>query len=233
MRIAVLGAGGKVGREVCRLIEAAPDLTLAERIGTGAALERGVALSAARLDADVVIDFSAPEATMALLDRLRGLPAALVVGTTGFDAPQAARLRDESMRRPVLVGANFTLGFQEFRAAALALAAALPEATLTLGETYNARKKPAASGTTEGLVSDLRALAPAAAPQLDIRREGDVAGVNDLTLDLGASRIEIRLTVNDRAAYAAGAIAGARWLMRRPVGFWQPSDMLADKDPTQ
>lgn len=233
MRIAVLGAGGKVGREVCRLIEATPDLILAERIGAGAAPDGSVALTSARLDADVVIDFSAPAGTMALLDRLSGLPAALVVGTTGFDAPQHARLRDEAARRPVLVGANFTLGFQEFRAAALALAAALPGATLTLGETYNARKKPVASGTTEGLLADLRALASAAVPQLDIRREGDVAGVNDLTLELGASRIEIRLTVNDRAAYAAGAIASARWLVPQAVGFWQPADMIADKEQTQ
>lgn len=225
MRIAVLGARGKVGRALCGLIEAADDLSLVERIG--AQEGDGVApLSAASLDADMVIDFSTPVASLELLSRLAGKSLPVVVGTTGFSAGQHALLEREGQRRAIMAGANFTPGFEAFRAAGLALAAQLSGAALTLSETYHALKKPVASGTTEGLLADLRARIPDMRCAVDIRREGEVAGRNAFGFDLGESRIELQLSVRSRAAYAQGALDAARWLARKPAGFYRPADML-------
>lgn len=215
MRVAVLGAGGKVGREVVAQIAAADDLTLAKAL-FGQANEAG-------LQADVLVDFSAPAAVMDLLDRLAGKPLPLVIGTTGFSADQAARLRAEGAHRPILIGANFTLGFEAFRRAGLTLAAALPGAGLTVAETYNAQKKPAASGTTLGLVADLSAGGRDVATE--IHRIGDTPGITTLRLDLGVAEIALTLTVASRAAYAAGALAAARWLMGQPNGTYAPADI--------
>lgn len=209
MRVAVQGATGRVGRHLLDRIAAAPDLALAE--GPDAA--------------EVVIDFSAPAGTMALLDRLAGTPLPLVVGTTGFDPAQAQRLRAEGARRPLLVAANFTPGFQAFRAAARALAGALPNAGLVLAETYNAAKKPVASGTTQGLLADLAPMAAEREIALDIRREGEVAGINTLRLTLDGAEIALSLTVASRDAYAAGALEAARWLIGRKPGFYTASDI--------
>lgn len=220
MRIVVLGATGKVGRDLVAQIVAAPDLSLAEAIGSG---EGGV--SAARLDGDVLIDFSKPAATMALLDRLSDASLPLVIGTTGFAAAEAARLRAEGARRPILVAANFTFGFQPFRTATMALANALPEARVTVSETYNAAKKPVASGTTQGLVAELEALNPGRTVAAEIRREGTCPGINEIRFDLGVAAVRLELTVASRAAYAAGALAAARWLIGRPIGAYTTEDM--------
>lgn len=218
MRVVVLGAGGRVGQALVARIKAADDLTLA---GTP-----GRALAPESFNGDMVIDFSSPAGTMALLDRLGGTALPVVVGTTGFDAAQTLRLRDEGAHRPILVAANFTPGFAAFRGALLALASALPHAGLTLSETYNAAKKLQPSGTTLGLQADIAAQAPERALDLDLRREGEVAGITTLTLALDGAQIALTLSVNSRDAYAVGALDAARWLIGRAPGFYTVSDTL-------
>lgn len=217
MRIAVHGASGKVGREVVAQIEAAPDLILAETISGSYA---NAAMSV--VSAEVLIDFSTPDAVMLLLERLTGNALPLVIGTTGFTVEQAARLTTEGHNRPLLIGANFTLGFECFRNAGLMLAAALPEAELCVEETYNVAKKIAASGTTQGLVTDLSSDGRAVATK--INRVGETAGINTLHFDLGVARLSLTLDVASRAAYAVGALSAARWLLGKPNGVYAPSD---------
>ncbi len=218
MRIAVLGASGKVGREVVTQIEAAPDLRLAETI-SGANAKAAVPI----VLAEILIDFSTPDAVMVLLDRLAGSALPLVIGTTGFTAEQGARLTAEGQNRPILIGANFTLGFEAFRQAGLMLAAALPEAELCVEETYNAAKKTAASGTTQGLVAALSGNGRAVATR--INRVGETAGINSLHFNLGVARLSLTLEVASRAAYAAGALTAARWLLGKPNGVYAPADI--------
>lgn len=223
MRVAVLGASGRVGKALIARIEADEGLVLADALGSG---RDAPPLSEGRFDADVLIDFSQPAGTMALLDRLAGNPLPVVVGTTGFDAAQAARLRAEGAHRPVLVAANFTPGFAAFRNALLGLVQALPHAGLTLSETYNAAKKMHPSGTTLGLQADIATLAPDHALKLDLHREGDVAGVTTLTLALESAQIALTLKVDSRDAYAAGALDAARWLSTRPRGHYTLCDAI-------
>lgn len=219
MRIAVLGAGGKVGRELVAQINAAPDLSLAEAISG----RDGTALAASRLDADILVDFSSPSATMNLLDKVAGRALPLVIGTTGFSPDQAARLAAEGAHRPILVGANFTLGFEAFRRCGLLLASDLPLANLTVEETYAAAKKHAASGTTQGLIADLSTDGRTVATQ--INRLGDTPGINTIRLDLGVAEVVLTLTVASRAAYAAGALTAARWLCTQTKGAYAPADI--------
>lgn len=226
-RISVSGATGRVGRALLDMIAKAPDLTLAEAISARGDGGRVVPLRGAGLDgADVLVDFSTPEGTLQLLDRLGNNAMPLVIGTTGFSDQQAARLRAEGERRPMLVGANFTKGFEDFAAAARALATALPGSAVTVGEIYNEKKKPAASGTTLRLSRELGA-ACGHDIATDIQRIGDTPGVNTVTVDYGVATIRLELSVRSREAYAAGSLDAARWLVDRPNGFYEPKDMIS------
>ncbi|MCE5974973.1 hypothetical protein LZA78_15935 [Sinirhodobacter sp. WL0062] len=218
MRIVVHGANGKVGQELLAQIDEAPDIALGEAIGGRSDLP------SARFAGDLVVDFSAPTGTLALLESLRGTELPLVIGTTGFDDSVRAQIEAEAQRRPILIAANFTLGFEPFRHAAIQLARALPQARIIVGEVYKADKKPAASGTTQQLVADLST--PGHTPDTEIGRVGDTPGINTVTLDLGVCRIDLTMTVRSRAAYAAGALAAARWLHGRPPGLYSNSDMF-------
>ena len=226
IQISVLGATGRVGAALLDAIVETPDLTLAEAI-SGDGSSGTVSLDQAELGrTDAIVDFSTPAAVVALLDRLAGNPVPVVVGTTGFDAEQTKRLKAESSRRPILVGANFTTGFEVFAAAGRYIAHALPNAELTVGEIYNATKKPVASGTTQRLCNELGEGGREVGT--DIGRVGETPGVNSIQLDYGGATIKLTLTVHSRTAYAAGALDAVRWLISRPSGFYTPKDMLSD-----
>jgi len=227
IRIAVVGASGKVGQALLDQIAAAPDLTLAEAInqsGAPQARQSFTTLDAACLDADAVVDFSSPTGTMALLDRLGTAPVPLVVGTTGFSADQVERIEASARARPTLLGANFTAGFEVFAKAARTLADQLPEARVTVAEVYNARKKPAPSGTTRRLLADLGE--DGREIETSIGREGDTPGINRVICDLGPAMITLELTVAGRTAYAVGALEAARWLIGRANDLYAPKDMI-------
>lgn len=218
MRVVVFGARGKVGQALLSELATTEGAQLGEAIGGRSELPE------ARFSGDVVVDFSAPAGTAALLARMAGTALPLVIGTTGFSAEERAAIARAAHHRPILMAANFTLGFEEFRSLAKTLAALVPQAALTVAEVYKAEKAPLASGTTQLLAADLTT--PSRAPHIAIGREGDVAGINRISLDLGPSRIDLTLTVASRAAYAAGALAAARWLIGQPPGLYQTSHMI-------
>src|SRR3712207_9504221 len=99
MRVGVLGARGKVGREVCRAVESADDLVLVAEVDIDDPLERLV-----ETGAEAVVDFPHPDAGLGNLEFCvrRGIHA--VVGTTGFDEERLAPLREWVWRAPATGG---------------------------------------------------------------------------------------------------------------------------------
>ena len=108
LRVGVLGARGKVGREVCRAVESADDLVLVAEVDVEDSLEQLVDAGA-----EAVVDFTHPDAVMGNLEYCvrRGIHA--VVGTTGFDDDRLATLRSWLEAGPatgVLIAPNFSIG---------------------------------------------------------------------------------------------------------------------------
>jgi 4-hydroxy-tetrahydrodipicolinate reductase len=224
-RISILGATGKVGTALRDLIESSPSLAMVEAINSTGEGDTVSLADATFSKADVLVDFSTPTAVMALLDRLENSALPLVIGTTGFSQEQAARLQAEGCRRPILIGANFTKGFETFAATATALAKSFPDADITIGEVYKATKKPVPSGTTQRLSVELGA-ATGHEVDLDIQRIGDTPGINSVLFNYKVASLRLELTVNTRTAYAAGALDAALWLTGQPDGLYSPKDIL-------
>lgn len=106
MRVAVFGAGGRMGAEVCRAVEAADDLELV------AAVDAGDDRSAVEA-ADVVVDFTVPDAVMDNVAWCVERGIHMVVGTTGFTQERLDRVRELTGARPgvgVLIAPNFSIG---------------------------------------------------------------------------------------------------------------------------
>jgi 4-hydroxy-tetrahydrodipicolinate reductase len=225
MRITICGATGRVGSALLDCVRAAPDLTLAEAVSAGGR-DGTVPLDRAEFtDTDVIVDFSTPAGTLALLRRLDGQALPVVVGTTGFDEDGMAELEGEAAVRPILFAANFTKGFELFAASAETLAKGIPDAEVTVGEVYNAKKKPVASGTTQRLCARLGA--DGREIGTDVQRVGDTPGINWVSLDYGVATLRLELVVHSRAAYAEGALDAARWLLGRPPRFYRLHDTLS------
>jgi 4-hydroxy-tetrahydrodipicolinate reductase len=177
IRVGVVGAGGRMGSEVCRAVDGAEDLELVAAVdpghagspldeiaGVGTGLEIAADLEALnRADAEVVVEFSGPDSVGSNLRWLleHGLHA--VVGATGIgadDLDEARRLADEGEAN-ALVAPNFAIGAVLLMQFAAQAAPHLPHVEVI--ELHHDRKVDAPSGTalrTAELIGDAREVSP-------------------------------------------------------------------------
>ena len=231
-RVAVFGARGRMGAEVCRAVEAADGLELVAGIDLGD--DRAEAESA-----DVVVDFTHPDV---VLDNLswcieHGIHA--VVGTTGFTEARLQQLREKLADQPhvgVLVAANFSIG------AVLMMhfaeqAAAFYE-SVEIIELHHPNKADAPSGTAietaRKIATARRAAELPAAPDATVQevpgaRGADIDGIRvhgvrlrglvahqEVLFGAAGETLTLRHDSLDRVSFMPGVIAGVRAVITRP-----------------
>lgn len=200
-------------------------------------------------DADVVVDFSTAAATRELLDRaakaIRG--RALVVGTTGLDETTQSDLDQLAQSSAVLTAANFSVGVNLLLGLTKRVAAALDAASydIEIVESHHRRKIDAPSGTALALGE--AAAAGRDVTLEDVRRDGrsgrtgarvegeigfhavrggGIVGEHRVMFAGERERIELVHDALDRAVFAEGALAAARWIAGREPGRWTMHDVL-------
>lgn len=246
VRAAVLGASGRMGRLVLEALEPGEIAAIVGRQPGAVGGHRIATLDgpAPFADADVVVDFSSPDALLCALPLL-GPGVALVSGTTGLGDAHRAALADRARVAPVLHAANFSLGVAVLLDLARRAAAALPGFDVEIVEAHHRRKKDAPSGTALALAGAVRAgrgvdLAlvhgregltgerPSDEIGMHALRGGDTVGDHTVWLAGPGERVELRHVATSRATFAAGAVRAARWLAGRPPGAYGLADVLAD-----
>ena len=176
MRIAVFGAKGRMGAEVCRAVEAADGLELV------AALDEGDDRSAAA-DAEVAVDFTVPDAVMGNLEWCAERGVHAVVGTTGFTPERLERARElfAGAGANVVIAANYSIG--ALLMMAWARQAARHYESVEVIELHHPQKVDAPSGTaatTARLIAAARADAGlGAVPDATTQDEGARGAVVD------------------------------------------------------
>lgn len=261
-RVAINGAAGRMGRNLLAACLDDPALELAaafehaahERLGTdaGALIGRDpVELPlTSEIDTrrfDVVVDFTRPEGTLALIEACRGTGVAVVIGTTGFSAEQRALIGSAARERPIVLAPNMGIGVN--------LAFGLVDtATRALGgddydieviEAHHRHKVDAPSGTAlrlgevaaEALGRDLddcgvfsrhghtgeRARGSIGFATV---RGGDIVGEHTVLFAGADERIEITHRAASRMVFARGAMRAAHWLTQRAPGLYDMQDVL-------
>lgn len=211
----------------------------------GVAPQRDV--SAAAASAAVWIDFTTPAATLAALDALKGSKLrAAIVGTTGFTPSQEAELASASAHFALVRSGNFSMGVH-------ALAGLVRMAAQRLGagwdieivETHHWRKRDAPSGTAL-LLGEAAAAgrgATLAAMRLPPRdgmgderpeggigfasiRAGGVIGEHEVIFAAERELVTLSHQALDRAVFADGALAAAKWAAGKPPGLYAMKDVL-------
>jgi len=178
---------------------------------------------------DVAVDFSTPEATLVTAPRLAGLGVSLVVGTTGWQAREA-ELREAVSSSGVgaVVAANFSLGANVLDALTEAAGRLLrgDEAYgAFIHEAHHAAKKDAPSGTALMLRRALERGGYARPVDVSSTRAGSIPGTHTVGFDGPAETLALVHTVRDRATFAHGALAAARWVVGKK-GWFGMRDVL-------
>ncbi len=234
LKVAVLGARGKVGSEICKAVEAASDTELVAAIDVGDDLEMLL-----RSGAQAVVDFTHPDVVMTNLEFCIGHGIHAVVGTTGFDDRRLTSLRDQLAASPgtgVLIAPNFSIGailMMQF-----ATKAAPYFESVEIVELHHPTKADAPSGTarrTAEMVAEARRSADCApmpdatSTSLEGARGADVDGVavhslrirglvahQEVILGQPGETLTLRHDSMDRTGFNPGGLAGLRAIGRHP-----------------
>ena len=226
LRLAVIG-DGKMGRAVAEL---ARERALAVTAMLGAADNADArAVTRERLgDADVVIEFTEPEAAPANVLAAVRAGYAVVTGTTGWNKGLAEVTRVVEAEKGAMIHApNFSVGVNLFLAIAAAagrVMRAAPEFDAHIIETHHSAKKDAPSGTAVALERATANSLGRSVPTTSVRT-GHVPGTHELSFDGAFEHIRIMHTARDRRVFADGALKAAAWI-RGKQGVFTMRDVL-------
>jgi 4-hydroxy-tetrahydrodipicolinate reductase len=256
MRLAVVGASGRMGRAVVRLASA-EGMSIVCAVGTtdvgrdagdlagigpiGVCVVDGIgAIGGAK--ADVVIDFSTPSATAALAPLAASRRTAIVTGTTGLGSEARAALSKAALEVPVLAEPNMSVGVAVLSRLVKLAASMCSEFDLEIVEVHHRAKVDAPSGTALRL-AEVAAEARGKGAQVHGRhgrpgprrddeigmhavRGGDVIGDHTVHLIGGGERLELTHRATSRDVFAYGALRAAGFVAGKPPGAYTLKDVL-------
>jgi len=251
IRVAIAGAGGRMGQALIEAVLADPKLALTAaldvaksplagedaglRCGRATGVVVGADLDAAMRTADVLIDFTRPEGTIAHLEACARHGIAAVVGTTGLDDGQRARLQAFAEHIPIVHAPNMSVGVNVLLSLVETAARRLGSGyDVEIVEMHHRHKVDAPSGTAIALGEAAargmgRALAETAVYARQgvtgerkpgtigfaTLRGGDVVGEHTVVFAGAGERVELAHKATSRQNFAAGALRAAHFVAAR------------------
>jgi 4-hydroxy-tetrahydrodipicolinate reductase len=259
-RVAIIGAAGRMGRELCRAGLATQDVELAGGTeGPGApdlGADLGELCGAGKLgisvtedppgEAEVLVEFSTPEATVRHLSYRKPV----VIGTTGLDEEQLAKVEEAAKCVPIVLAPNMSVGVNLLREVVRDLSNKLAGYDVEVVEAHHKNKKDAPSGTAlllaraaaEGRVQNLEEVAVYGREGTAPRREGEigihalrggaVVGEHRLIFYSEGEEIEVVHRALSRRTFADGALRAAKFVASAEPGLYSMRDVLeGEKKP--
>ncbi|MCK4325924.1 4-hydroxy-tetrahydrodipicolinate reductase [bacterium] len=266
IRVIVTGACGRMGKRISSLVMAEKDMELVgaverkghpslgkdigELLGLG---KKGVILQEDLKkvvnNGQVIIDFTAPGATLTHLRPAAEHKKAMVIGTTGFSEEELKGVKDLAKNIPCLISPNMSLGVNLLFKVARDMARALGDGyDIEIVEAHHRRKQDAPSGTAKKLaeiLSEARGKSlekvavygrkgmtgerPKEAIGIHAVRGGDIVGDHTVIFAGEGERVELIHRAHSRDTFARGAIQAARFVTTAKEGLYSMQDVLENK----
>jgi len=261
--IVITGASGRMGQMLIKVVEASDHAHLVgviEREGhPWVGQDLGVAMGQSKMgvpvvsdaievvkDAQAIIDFTSPAASVAMAELAAQARAVHVIGTTGLSDDDLAKIKAAARHAPIVRAGNMSLGVNLLVQLTKKVAAALDEDyDIEIVEAHHRHKVDAPSGTAlmlgeaaaEGRGVELSDVKDSgrdgitgARKRGDIGfaaiRGGDVVGEHDVIFAADGERIVLRHLATDRAVFARGALKAALWGQGKGPGEYDMLDVL-------
>ena len=253
-RVVIIGAAGRMGGELCQAALETDGIELVGGTEAPGAAELGADLGelcgVGKLgvvltedppqEAEVLIEFTTPEATVDHLSYRK--PA--VIGTTGLDEEQRAKIEEAAENVPIVLAPNMSVGVNLLREVVRELSAKLSGYDVELVEAHHRNKKDAPSGTAlllaraaaEGRGQDLEEVAIYGREGVAPRTEGDigihalrggaVVGEHRLIFYSEGEEVEVIHRALSRRTFADGAMRAAKFATNTKPGLYSMRDVL-------
>ena len=238
MKIAIVGAAGRMGQMLCRLAEGTA-LEVVSKVDVAAGFDRQW-----RAGVEGVVDFSYHTAVPAAIGRAAQEGIAYVLGTTGLTADEQRAVDEAAKRIPVVQSGNYSLGVNLLLELVNKAARVLDEGyDIEVVEMHHRHKKDAPSGTAlmlaksaaagrgrkDGFVYGRRGDVgerPVGEIAVHSLRGGSVIGDHTVMFAGDVERVEITHKAQGREAFAAGALKALAWAKGRPAGLYTMRNVL-------
>jgi len=238
MKIAIVGAAGRMGQKLCALAEGT-ELEVVSKVDVAAGYDKTWGAGV-----EGVIDFSYHTGVPASVTKAaeEGIP--YVIGTTGITAEEQKAVDAAAKRIPVVQSGNYSLGVNLLQELVHKAATVLgPEYDIEITEMHHKHKKDAPSGTALMLAKSAAAgrsvkddfvygrhgdigERPVGEIAIHALRGGSVVGDHTVMFAGELERVELTHKAQDRAAFAAGALKALAWAKGRPAGQYTMRDVL-------
>ncbi len=262
-KVIITGATGRMGKRLVALVNESPNLELAGAtefkghpdLGKDAGTLAGCGcleipltddLSTVLPQAEVVIDFTSPAATLNHLAQAAHHHRAMVIGTTGFSPDEMNQLRKHADSIPCVQAPNMSVGINVLLQIIGKVAQALgDDYDLEIIDAHHNKKKDAPSGTALILAEALAAaknwdlqeagvyarhgiIGERSKKEIGIQtvRAGDIVGDHTVLYGGPGERIEITHRAHNRDPFARGALRAAEWAVKQPPGLYGMADVL-------
>ena len=245
MRIIINGIGGRMGKEVEKLVR---------ENYRGAILAAGVDVREMELDvpfatrlsdigaeADCIIDFSHHSSARELTDYAieRNIP--LVIATTGQTPEELDIIEAAAKKIPVFFAANYSIGVALLIELAKITAATMPDADIEIIEKHHNRKLDAPSGTALAIANAIRKVREKAfftfgrsgqqkrqTGEIGIHavRMGNIVGEHEVIVGTDTQTITLSHSAHSRSLFAEGAVAAAEFIVGKEAGLYDMTDIV-------
>ncbi|NOT67956.1 MAG: 4-hydroxy-tetrahydrodipicolinate reductase [Methylophilaceae bacterium] len=262
LKIVIAGCSGRMGHALLEAVFADDELALysaldraespqigrdaGESFGKSGSVKISHDLETALQGADVLVDFTRPEASMQYLAACQKAGVKMVIGTTGFNAEQKARIAAASKDIALVIAPNMSVGVTLLINLVQSAAKVLAEGyDIEIMETHHRHKVDAPSGTAlrlgeaaaaalgrnlaecavygrEGVTGERNANTIGFATV----RGGDVVGDHTVLFAGTGERVELTHKASSRATFALGALRAAKFLADKPSGQFDMQDVL-------
>lgn len=235
IKLAVSGCRGKMGQRIVGLAQADKDfkiVTLLERKGHD---DIGMKIGSVCVsddigqikNADVLIEFTSPEATMEHLKVCLDYKKSVVIGTTGLTTEQKKSIEAASKNIAVVLSPNMSLGvnllFKLIQEAANKLS---KDYKVGIKEAHHAHKKDAPSGTAKKIAEIIQEARKEQIKDIKSIREGKIVGDHEVVFESDSDTIKIGHFAKTRDIFAKGALSAAKWVIHKKKGLFSTQDIL-------
>jgi len=254
IKVCIAGAAGRMGQRLIALAAEDTELKLtyatehAGHSGIGkdiglvnGAISSGVILAKSvcpNCDIDVIVDFTTHSAATEMAEEAAKQGKAIVIGATGMNDAEKARIAKVAEKVPVIHAPNFSVGVNLLFKVAEQVAHTLGESyDVEIVEAHHNQKMDAPSGTAIGLAEhiakglnrDLKTAATYGRQGMVGKRQpkeigihavrmGDVVGEHTAYFAIGGERLELTHKASSRDTFARGALRAAKWLIQNKKG---------------
>jgi len=220
IKLAISGYKGKMGQRITALAAQDKEFNIMAKIEINDSIE-------AVKGADVLIEFTASDATIEHLKACVKFSKPIVIGTTGLCEGELSQLKAASKKIPIVFSPNMSVGvnclFGLVRDAAKRLGL---NYEVNIVEAHHVHKKDSPSGTAKKLAQIVKEANGKDVKDIKAIREGEIVGDHRVIFESSVDRIELFHSAKTRDIFALGALRAAKFIIAKKPGLYSMEDVL-------